>query len=71
MGQVKYRCVWTIKDTEVIGVDLSKNMLEIAEKKAQGRPIEWLQADMRVLEDVPTTDACDTLFRFALLFNGL
>ena len=51
------------KGYEVIGVDLSKNMLEIAEKKAQGRSIEWLQADLRVLEDVPTTDCCNALFR--------
>ena len=42
-------------------------MLEIAEKKAQGRSIEWLQADMRVLEDVPTTDAV-TLFSDSLCY---
>jgi len=55
------------KGYEVIGVDLSKNMLEIAEKKAQGRSIEWLQADMRVLDDVPTTDAV-TLFSDSLCY---
>ena len=55
------------KGYEVIGVDLSKNMLEIAEKKAQGRHIEWLQADMRVLEEVPITDAV-TLFSDSLCY---
>ena len=56
------------KGYEVIGVDLSKNMLEIAEKKAQGRPIKWLQADIGRGTDNRCSNA---VFRFTLLFNRL
>ncbi|WP_100331639.1 class I SAM-dependent DNA methyltransferase [Bacillus xiapuensis] len=60
---------WRLKETgwDVTGVDLSEDMLMVAQQKAaeRGKKIPWFQQDMRMLEGLGTFDAvtifCDSL----------
>lgn len=48
--------------TRVIGIDLSEAMLHQARRRAAGRPITFLQADMRTFDAVKPVDAVTCLY---------